>query len=69
MEEINLKDLFSYFFSKIFIVIITFVLAISTSLVYSNFIKEPKSSSLFVGSIHLNFFGFHFIFTRLIFFG
>ena len=45
MEEINLKDLFSYFFSKIFIVIITFVLAISTSLVYSNFIKEPKYNS------------------------
>jgi len=45
MEEINLKDLFLYFISKIFIVIITFVIAVSTSLVYSKFIKVPKYSS------------------------
>ena len=45
MEEINLKDLFLYFISKIFIVIITFVVAISVSVVYSKFLKVPKYSS------------------------
>lgn len=45
MEEINLKDLFLYFISKIFIVIITFVVAVSVSVVYSKFIKVPKYSS------------------------
>ena len=45
MEEINLKDLFLYFISKIFIVIITFVIAVSTSIVYSKFVKVPKYNS------------------------
>ena len=45
MEEINLKDLFLYFISKIFIVITTLVFAVSISIVYSKFIKVPKYSS------------------------
>lgn len=45
MEEINLRDLFLYFISKIFIVIITFVIAVSTSIVYSKFVKVPKYNS------------------------
>lgn len=45
MEEINLKDLFTYFISKIFIVIITFAVAILVSVVYSEFIKKPKYNS------------------------
>ena len=45
MEEINLKDLFSYFINKIFIIIIILVVALSTSLVYSNFIKVPRYKS------------------------
>jgi len=50
MEEINLKDLFVYFISKIFIVIITFSVAILFSLIYSEFIKVPmyKSSATVV---------------------
>ena len=45
MEEINLKDLFVYFISKIFIVIITFFIAVSVSIVYSKFVKVPRYSS------------------------
>lgn len=50
MEEINLKDLFNYFLSKVFIVIITFSVAILTSVIYSEFIKVPmyKSSATVV---------------------
>lgn len=50
MEEINLKDLFVYFISKIFIVIITFSVAILLSVVYSEFVKVPmyKSSATVV---------------------
>ena len=45
MEEINLRDLFSYFISKIFIVVIAISLAVFVSVVYSEFIKVPKYSS------------------------
>lgn len=45
MEEINLKDLFSYFFSKSFIVIITLAVAILISTIYGEFIKVPMYRS------------------------
>lgn len=45
MEEINLKDLFSYFFSKSFIVIITLALAILVSTIYGEFVKVPMYRS------------------------
>lgn len=45
MEEINLKDLFSYFFSKSFIVIITLTVAILVSTIYGEFIKVPMYRS------------------------
>lgn len=45
MEEINLKDLFIYAISKIYIVIITFAIAILISVVNSEFIKKPSYSS------------------------
>ena len=45
MEEINLKDLFGYFISKIFIVIISCALLILGSVIYSEFIKKPMYSS------------------------
>ena len=45
MEEINLKDLFSYFFSKSFIVIITLAVAILVSTIYGEFIKVPMYRS------------------------
>lgn len=45
MEEINLKDLFSYFISKIIIVIITFLLLVILSIVNNKFIKIPEYSS------------------------
>lgn len=45
MEEINLKDLFAYFLSKIAIVIIAFVIAVSGSIAYSEFLKKPRYNS------------------------
>jgi len=45
MEEINLKDLFSYFVSKLFIVVITLAVAILVSAIYSECIKVPKYQS------------------------
>ena len=45
MEEINLKDLFNYFISKILIVIITFLVAVLVSVVNSKFIKVPEYQS------------------------
>lgn len=45
MEEINLKDLFSYFLSKLFIVVITLAVAILVSAVYAECIKTPKYRS------------------------
>lgn len=45
MEEINLKDLFSYFMSKIIIVIITFLLLVIFSVINSKFIKVPEYNS------------------------
>jgi len=45
MEEINLKDLFTYFLSKIAIVIIIFIIAVSSSIVYSEFFKKPRYNS------------------------
>ena len=45
MEEINLKDLFSYFISKILIVVITFLLLVLVSVVNTKFIKVPKYNS------------------------
>lgn len=45
MEEINLKDLFSYFISKSFIVIITLAVAILVSTIYGEFIKVPMYRS------------------------
>ncbi len=45
MEEINLKDLFGYFISKIFIVIISCALLVLGSVIYSEFIKKPMYSS------------------------
>lgn len=45
MEEINLKDLFSYFFSKWFIVVITLVVAILISTIHGEFIKVPMYRS------------------------
>ena len=54
MEEINLKDLFSYFISKIWIVIITFLLLGIFSVVNTKFIKVPeyKSSTTIVLTIN-----------------
>ncbi len=45
MEEINLKDLFSYFISKIWIVIITFLLLVIFSVINTKFIKVPEYNS------------------------
>lgn len=45
MEEINLKDLFNYYISKIFIIIITVCVAILFSIVYGEFVKVPKYKS------------------------
>lgn len=45
MEEINLKDLFSYFVSKIFIVVITLAVAVLVSAIYAEVIKVPKYQS------------------------
>lgn len=45
MEEINLKDLFSYFISKILIVVITFLLLVVFSIINSKFIKVPEYNS------------------------
>lgn len=45
MEEINLKDLFNYYISKIFIIIITVCIAVLFSVVYGEFIKVPKYRS------------------------
>lgn len=45
MEEINLKDLFSYFISKIWIVIITFLLLVIISIINCKFIKVPEYNS------------------------
>ena len=45
MEEINLKDLFAYFLSKIAIIIIAFVIAVSGSIIYSEFLKKPRYNS------------------------
>ena len=45
MEEINLKDLFAYFLSKIVIIIIIFIIAVSGSIAYSEFLKKPRYNS------------------------
>ena len=45
MEEINLKDLFSYFISKIWIVVIAFLLLVIVSVVNCKFIKVPEYNS------------------------
>lgn len=45
MEEINLKDLFAYFLSKIAIIIIAFLIAVSGSIIYSEFLKKPRYNS------------------------
>ena len=45
MEEINLKDLFSYFVSKSFIVVILLAVSILASTIYSECIKVPQYRS------------------------
>lgn len=45
MEEINLKDLFLYFISKVFIIVITSALLVLGSVIYSEFIKKPMYNS------------------------
>lgn len=45
MEEINLKDLFNYFISKLYIVIIIITLAVFLGFIYGEFIKVPKYQS------------------------
>jgi len=41
MEEINLKELFSYMLSKIVIIIVLTVVLVVGSIVYREFFKEP----------------------------
>lgn len=50
MEEINLKDLFNYFLSKIWIILIVTILAILVGCLYGLFLKTPlyKSSTTIV---------------------
>lgn len=45
MEEINLKDMFNYMISKIFIIIITIVLLVVGSIIYREYFKVPLYSS------------------------
>lgn len=45
MEEINLKELFNYFISKILIVIVIVSISIVSSIVYEKIIKVPMYSS------------------------
>ena len=45
MEEINLKDLFSYCISKLFIVVIALSVSVLVSVIYSEFVKVPKYHS------------------------
>lgn len=50
MEDLNLKELFSYFISKIWIVILLLMLSLSSMFLYSNYIQIPlyKSSTKLV---------------------
>ncbi len=45
MEEINLKELFNYFLSKMWIVIITLFIALSSMFVYTNYMQVPLYKS------------------------
>lgn len=45
MEEINLKELFSYFLSKIWIVILTLIIALLTMYTYNTYIQIPLYKS------------------------
>lgn len=50
MEDINLKEIFNYFISKIWIVIILLLLATSSMFIYTNYMQIPlyKSSTTLV---------------------
>ena len=45
MEEIDIKDILSYFWEKKLIIIISFILIVSGGLIYDNFVKVPMYQS------------------------
>ena len=45
MEEINLKDMFSYMLSKSIIIVVATAVLLAGSIIYRNFFKEPLYQS------------------------